>query len=376
MIPLNRNLTPLKRSGIRAFTNLARQTPGCAMLTLGEPDLDTPQPIKDAAWEALQHNQTHYAPNQGTVDLCRAAADYETARGMACEPSQVLITAGATEALFTALLGILNPGDEVIIPTPAFSLYETITLIAGAVPVALHTEQDGFQITADSLAAVMSDKTKAIILNSPNNPTGVVYTREAMDAVKAAILGKPIYLLCDNVYCNLIYGPCPDLTLDADLAPQRFLIQSFSKTYAMTGWRAGYLVGPQEVMDRLLLLHAAVLAAVPTFVQAACVTALETDPLPTREIYRQRRDYICSRLDEIGLAYTVPQGAFYVFPDISRFGIGSEEFCRRMITEAKLAAVPGVCFGSEGYIRLSFCYSMEELETAMDRMGGFIDSLR
>lgn len=375
MIPLNSNLSALQRSGIRVFTNLAKETPGCVMLTIGEPDFDTPEAIKEAAWAALRDNRTHYAPNLGLESLRNAAAAFETKRGLACAPSQVLVTVGATGALFTALLGILNPGEEVIIPTPAFSLYETITTIAGGKPVPLDISKHNFQLTKEALSSVISEKTKAIVLNSPNNPTGVVLSGESLAAVKEAVRGKPIFVICDNVYNQLCDGACPDLSLDEEMKDQVLMCQSFSKPYAMTGWRVGYLVGPQDVMDRLLLLSAAQIAAVPTFLQDACVTALESDVAPMREVYRRRRAFVCRRLREMGLTFPEPKGAFYVFADISRFGLSSAEFCTRMIREAKVAAVPGSCFGAEGYIRLSYCTGDEELEKGMDRMAEFVAKL-
>ena len=375
MIPLNQNLNSLRRSPIRLFTNLARETPGCAMLTIGEPDFDTPEAIKAAAWNALQHNQTHYAPNQGTPALRAAVAAYETERGNRVSPEQVLITIGACHALFTALLGILNPGEEIVVPTPGFMLYETIATVAGAKAVPLDVSKTGFQITREALEAVITPKTKAIILNSPCNPTGVVFSRESLAYVKQAVLGKPIFVIVDNVYNQLSYVPCPDLSLDPELREQLILCQSFSKPYAMTGWRVGYLTCPEYVMDRLLLLSAAEITAVPTFVQEAAVTALKTDPAPMREAYRRRRDYMCRRLGEMGLSFPTPEGAFYLFPDISKYGIPSAEFCTRMIREGKVAAVPGSCFGADGHIRLSYCYADAELETALNRMEAFLNTL-
>ena len=376
MIPLNQNLNGLKRSAIRVFTNLAKETPGCVMLTIGEPDFDTPEAIKAAAVAALGSNKTHYAPNQGTPALRNAVAEYETRRGNATTAEQVLITIGACHGLFTALFGILNPGEEIIVPTPGFGLYETIATIAGAKTVPLDITKTGFQIDADALNAAITPKTKAIILNSPCNPTGVVFSQESMANVKAAVLGKPIFVICDNVYNQLSYGTSvPDLSLDKDLKDQLILCQSFSKPYAMTGWRVGYLTCPDYVMDRLLLLSAAEITAVPTFLQDAAVTALSTDPAPMREIYRKRRDYVCRRLREMGLSFPEPEGAFYVFVDISRFGMDSATFCTRMIREAGVAAVPGSCFGAEGYLRLSYCCSDETLEKGLDRLEQFIQNL-
>ncbi len=375
MISLNDNLSPLQRSGIRRYTNLAKEVPGCVMLTIGEPDFDTPQAIKDAAQASLGQNRTHYAPNQGVGELISAIAAYETRRGMACTPEQVLITAGATGALFTALLGVLNPGDEVIIPTPAFPLYETIVTVAGGKPVLLDTKKDNFQLTKAALDGAVTEKTKAIVLNSPNNPTGAVLNEASLAAVKEKVLDKDIYLVCDNVYQGLSKEILPDLSRDADLQQQLFLCQSFSKPYAMTGWRVGYLIGPEAVMARLLLLHAAEVASIPTFLQDACITALGTDVAPMIETYRHRREYVCRRLTEMGLTFPNPEGAFYVFPDISRFGLSDEDFCTRLIRQAHVAAVPGSCFACPGHIRISYCCGEDALSLGLDRLERFLKSL-
>lgn len=375
MIPLNRNLAALKRSQIRVYTNLARQTPDCAMLTIGEPDFDTPEPIREAAIRALQNHQTHYAPNQGTAQLREAVAEFETARGHRTAPEEVLITIGACQGLFTALLGILNPGDEVIVPTPGFVLYESIAAVAGAKVVPLDLTKTGFQIEEAALNAVITPKTKAIVINSPHNPTGVVFHEQSMDCVRRAVLGKPIFVVCDNVYQQLSYGPCPDLSLQEQLHDQLILCQSFSKPYAMTGWRVGYVTAPEYVMERLLLLSAAQITAVATFVQQAAAEALKTDPAPMRETYRRRRDYVCARLNQMGLSFPEPEGAFYVFVDISKFGLDSQSFCTRMIQEGKVAAVPGACFGADGYIRISYCYDDSELKKGLDRMEAFVATL-
>ena len=376
MIPLNSNLTALKRSQIRTYTNLARETPDCAMLTIGEPDFDTPEAIKAAAVGALEAGQTHYAPNQGTAKLRKAIAEYETGRGNPVTENQVLVTVGACQALFTAFLGILNPGEEVIVPTPGFTLYESLIQIAGAKMVPLDLTQTGFQIDADALKAAITPKTKAILINSPNNPTGTVLNEQSLAAVKEAVLGKPIFVISDNVYHQLVSGDCPDLSLDHELKDQLILCQSFSKPYAMTGWRIGYLTAPDYVMDRLLLLSAATITAVPTFLQEAAVEALRTDSSAMVEAYARRREYVCGRLRGMAIPFPEPEGAFYVFPNISEFGLPSEEFCTRMIREAKAAAVPGTCFGAEGYIRLSYCYAEEELKRGLDRMEYFVKKLR
>ena len=375
MMPGNKNLETLTRSGIRVFTNLAKATPDCRMLTIGEPDLPTPEPIKLAAMKALEENQTHYAPNQGTLPLRTAIAAFETARGRTTTPEEVLVTVGATQALYTALTGILNPGDQVIIPTPAFSLYDTITTAAGAESVFLDVSKTDFQITSQGLTDCLTEKTRAIVLNSPCNPTGAILNRESLDAVKEVLKDRDMYLICDNVYNQLVYGPCEDLSLDEELKDKTILCQSFSKPYAMTGWRVGYLVCPETLLERLLLLSAAEIAAVPTFLQDAAQTALQQDVAPTQALYRRRRDYVCARLTQMGLPYPHPQGAFYVFPSIQKYGIPSWDFCLRMIKEAGLAAVPGTCFGCEGYIRLSYCYSDQDLTESLNRLERFIGQL-
>ena len=375
MIPLNHNLNSLKRSQIRVFTNLAKATPGCAMLTIGEPDLDTPGEIKQAAVDALYNNQTHYAPNQGTAALREAIAQAETRRGNTVKPEQVLVTIGACQALFTALLGILNPGEEIVVPTPGFGLYETIATIAGAKTVPLDVTKTNFQITEEGLAEVITEKTKAIIINSPCNPTGVIFNQGSLSAVKKAVLGRPIFVICDNVYHDLSYGDCPDISCDPELRDQMILCQSFSKPWAMTGWRIGYLTCPEYVMDRLLLLSAATITAVPTFLQEAAITALKTPVGPMRAVYEKRRDYVTGRLKAMGLSFPEPEGAFYVFVNIAQFGLDSSTFCTRMIQEGRLAAVPGGCFGADDYIRLSYCYSDEELKTGLDRLEAFIATL-
>ena len=244
-----------------------------------------------------------------------------------------------------------------------------------AEPVFLDVSGTDFQITEEALSACLTERTRAIVLNSPCNPTGVILHKKSLDTVARAVLGKNIYLICDNVYNQLVYAPCGDLTRREELRPQTILCQSFSKPYAMTGWRVGYLVCPEELLSRLLLLSAAEIAAVPTFIQAAAETALTVDTEPMRQIYEKRRNYVCRCLDAMGLAYPKPEGAFYVFADISRFGIPSWTFCERMIREAGLAAVPGTCFGTEGYIRLSYCYSDRELEESLDRLEGFLKRL-
>ena len=373
---MNQNLDRMKPSGIRRFTALARSTPGCKMLTIGEPDFDTPAPIREAAATAMASGLTHYAPNKGTDSLRTAIAAYETKRGMACTSDNILVTIGATGALNTALTGLLNPGDEVIIPIPAFPLYESISVAAGAEPVFLDLKKTNFQIEKAALEAVISEKTRAIVLNSPNNPTGCVLSWESLNIVAELAVEHDFFILCDNVYAALSSEVLPDLTLVPALRERVILCQSFSKPWAMTGWRIGWLAATAELIDRFTLLQAAQIASVPTFLQKAAETALQVDPSDMAAVYRKRREYVCKRLDSMGLTYPKPEGAFYVFPDISRFGLDSEAFCTRLIDRGGLAAVPGSCFGGEGHIRLSYCYSDDELKESLDRLERFIGTLK
>ena len=241
--------------------------------------------------------------------------------------------------------------------------------------VFLDLQKSDFQIDKAALEAVISPKTRAIVLNSPNNPTGCVLNWDSLNIVAELAQEHDFYILCDNVYAALSSEPVPDLTLRPDLRERVILCQSFSKPWAMTGWRLGWLAAPAELIDKFTLLQAAQIASVPTFGQKAAETALNVDVADMAYGYRKRREYVLARLDAMGLTYPRPEGAFYVFPDISRFGMDSETFCIRLIEEGGLAAVPGSCFGVEGHIRLSYCYSDEELRESLDRLEKFIRSL-
>ena len=375
---LNTALYGASHSAIRQYTALAAQTPGCIGLTLGEPDFDTPTVVRDAAHASLENHETHYIANNGAYALREKIAAFEREKhGLDYAADEVIVTAGATGALFTALFGILNPGDEVIIPTPAFVLYAEIVKLCRGVPVFLDTSSDGFQIRAERLNACVTGKTKAILLNSPNNPTGCVLDSESLQAVRAAVEGKPIFVLCDDVYRQLVYTDTYHSFAEfRELKKQILLVQSFSKPYAMTGWRVGYLMADAAIRERLELIHQFSVVSTPAPFQNACAAALDCDVSDFLETYRKRRRYVLDRLAEIGLPVTLPEGAFYVFPSIAHFGLTSSEFCTRMIREGKLAATPGSCFGGEGHIRLSYCYSDEILAEGMDRLQRFVESFK
>ena len=374
---LNQAVFSLKRSAIREFSRMAKETPGCIALTLGEPDFDTPLPVREQAKISLDNHETHYIENNGSAELRLAIAQYESRKhGFECTQDQVIVTAGATEALFVSLLGTINPGDEVIIPTPAFVLYEEIVKLCRGTVVHMDTAPDGFQITAENLARCITERTKAIVLNSPNNPTGAVLDEKSLENVREAVSGRSIFVICDDVYRELVYTDgYHSFTEFSDLREQIILVQSFSKPWAMTGWRVGYLIALPEIKERLELVHQFMVVSTPAPFQKAAIRALEYDPVELKETYRRRRAYMLSRLQEMGLEVPEPQGAFYMFPSITRFGIDSATFCRRMIAEAGLAATPGFCFGAEGYIRLTYCYSDEQLKEGLDRLESFIRKL-
>ena len=375
---LNEALYGAKRSAIREFSELAGRTPGCVALTLGEPDFATPQPICSAVTDALTAGQTHYIDNNGTRALREAVARFEQEKnGMDYTPDEVILTAGATEALFIALFGILNPGDEVIVPTPAFVLYEQIIGLCRGRYVPYDTAPDGFQLNAKRLESLITPRTKAILLNSPNNPTGCIYNLQSLKDVHDTVQGRDIFVICDDVYRQLDYtGSYHSFAEFRNLRQQILLVQSFSKPYAMTGWRMGYLLSDASIKERLALLHQFMVVSTPAPFQTACIRALDCDITPMLEIYRTRRDYVLRRLQQMQLPACSPDGAFYVFPSIQEFGLSSSEFCVRMIREAGLAATPGSCFGAEGYIRLTYCYGNDQLHEGLDRLERFICMLR
>ena len=364
-------------SGIREFTYLVRATPGAVGFTIGEPDLDTPDPIKEAAKAALDANDTHYPPGNGYPATLEAISAYEArAHGLHYGPDEIILTDGATEALFVSFATILNPGDEVIIPTPAFGLYESIVRLQRGLPVALPTEKNAYQIDPAALRAAITPRTKAVILTSPNNPTGCIYTKETLDAVHEVLREAQVFVLCDDVYRELVYsGEYHSFSEYQDMRDRIIVIQSFSKPYAMTGWRLGYLMADAPLRERLQVFHQYCVTSAPAFLQAGCVKALETDVAPVRALFKRRRDYMYGRLTEMGWPCQEPEGAFYIFVDISQWSMDSRAFARRMLAEAGVGVIPGVFFGTEGYIRLSYCYSDAELKEGLDRMERFIKTL-
>ncbi len=375
---LNRNLLSLDPHDPQRFVTLAKDTEDCLLLTLSEPDFGISDVVRTNIPKSLEIGRTHYVPTTGDDSIRVAIADFER-RTMNLDYShdEVITTVGGTEALFLALQGTLNPGDEVIIPRPAIDLYENITRLSGATPVFLDTTEDSYQIQGEKLNALVTDKTKAIVLNSPNNPTGTILTAESLQAVRDAVAGKPIFVICDDVYNRVVYeGTCPSFAATyPELKEQTLVVQSFSNSYAMAGFRMGYLLGAKAVIEKLSFLHTATVNSVVAFNQDAAINAIHSDIMGMVWAYDSRRKFMEEKLTALGLDYVAPQGAFYIFPSIQKFGMDSETFCTRLIQEAKVAVLPGSCYGAEGYVRISYSAPMGNLRAAMVRFENFIKSL-
>lgn len=376
-LTLNQAVMGEEISGIRRFTSLVQETPGACALTIGEPDQNTPENIKEAAKAALDANDTHYPPNSGYSYVLEAISKFEEANhGLHYAPEEIVLTIGATEGLYIALNTVLNPGDEVIIPTPSFSLYASITRLCRGVPVNLPTEKNHFQIDAQQLKAAITEKTKAIVLNSPNNPSGCIYTKETLDAIHDLLVDKPIFVLCDDVYRSLIYtDQYHSFSEYQDMRDRIIVVNSFSKPYAMTGWRLGYCMAAAPIRERMQILHQYTVTSAPAFLQPACVEALESDVSEMRDRFNRRRNYVYQRLVNMGLDVQEPEGAFYMFIHIEKYGMDSLSFCEKMLKEGLVGLIPGCYFDCEGYMRLSYCYSDEDLKEGLDRIERFIKTL-
>lgn len=374
---LNTSLVRLKSSGIRRINALAAQHPGCIALALGEPEFDTPQEIRDEVTRALQRGETHYPPNNGTPFLRGAISEYMSAQGFDYAPDNVIVTDGATEALHATLLAMLEPNDEVIIPTPAFGLYESIVRVNHAFPVFLDTARADFQIDEDALRDRVTPATKAIVICSPNNPTGCIFNAASLDAVARVAAETGIYVICDDVYNRLVYtGGYERFALrHPELREQTVVVDSFSKPWAMTGWRIGWLAADPSLAVQIAKAHQYMVSSAVSFEMPAAAAALSVDPTPMLETYRARRARVLAALEKMGLAVVEPAGAFYVFPSIKGTGLTSEQFCARAIEEAGVGLVPGSCFGSEGYVRLSYCVSDEDLDEGLRRLDRFVAGL-
>lgn len=373
---LNPAIVSMQPSGIRRIAEAARAVEGCISLTLGEPGFETPSPIREAAKRALDLGETHYPPNAGIPALREAIAAAEQAKyGTPLTAGNVLITCGSTEAIACAILAIIQPGDEVIVPTPAFGLYAQQLTIARGVYVPLHTAPHGFQLDADALERLITPRTKAILLNSPNNPTGVQYTQASIDAATALCLKHNLFLIFDAVYDRLSYLDTVPMPSFAALGERLILCNAFSKPYAMTGWRIGYCIAQEAILRELTKVHAALTVGVSTFSQVGCIDIFSVPTDAMREAYRENRDLVCARLTEMGMDVIRPDGAFYAFPSIARYGMDDEAFVMRLLHEQRVAVVPGDCFGTPGYIRLSYCTDRDTLAEGLSRLAQFLHTL-
>ncbi|GAA0368226.1 aminotransferase [Alkalibacterium iburiense] len=374
---LNNRVIQSEPSAIRYFNDFALEQGATHFLTLGEPDFPTPDPIKQALAKSLEENQTHYAPSQGLLSLRKAISQFEEMHSQTYySPDEILITAGSTEAISTALSTILNPSDEVIVLNPAFSLYRQLIEIEGATCVTIDTSSTHFQVTEKMIEEKVTSKTKAIILTSPNNPTGTILNEDSLKAVQQCVLKHGFFVLCDDVYKQLVFEEAPSMSTQfEDIKEYIIVCQSFSKPYAMTGWRIGYLMADERFIKEALKVHQYRLTCVTTFIQEATIAALACPIDYMVESYRERRDYMYDRLVKMGLEVELPEGAFYMFPSIKKYGLSSWEFCEQFVLKEKVALIPGSCFEADDFIRLSYCVSLKTIEESMDRLENFLKAL-
>lgn len=374
---LNRRLVSNPPSGIRRIGQIARTIPGCIALTIGEPDFDAPASIRSRIAEAIAGGDTHYPPNAGyDAWLCEIAAHLNSRYVCDYARDEILCTVGSTQALASALFAILNPGDEVIVFTPCFGLYKPQIEMAGGICVEMDIAQNGFRVTPDALRTHITPRTRAILFASPNNPNGEVLSRASLDAVREAALSHDLFVIADSVYDRIVFDEAfPTLMGDAALRDRMIYVSGLSKSHAMTGVRVGYAAADAPVMAQMRKAHSFLVVSVPGCIQRGCMGAFEEDLTPMVSAYKARRDYVYDRLTKMGLDVRLPGGAFYIFPDVRRFGMTSEAFCDRLMHEGKLALIPGECFACPGYVRISYCYDMAQLEEGMNRLEAFIASL-
>ena len=375
----------LKPSGIRRFFDIANEMEGVIALGVGEPDFKTPYSVRQAAIQNLQHGQTRYTANAGLSELRRAISDYLKRKfDLAYDKKdEILVTVGGSEAIDLAIRAFLNPGDEVLIPEPCFVCYSPIVTLTSGVPVSIQTrEEDEFRLTPEQLEAAITPKTKMLVLPYPNNPTGAVMRREHLEAIAEVIRRHDIIVLSDEIYAELTYnGRHVSIASLPGMKERTIVVNGFSKTYAMTGWRLGYAAGPAAAIKQMTKLHQYAIMCAPTTSQYAAIVALdhcEENIRQMREEYNTRRRFVVDAFNKMGLHTFEPEGAFYVFPCIKSTGLGSEEFCERLLYEKKVAVVPGNAFGDsgEGFIRVSYSYSVQHLNAALRRIAEFLQELK
>ncbi len=374
----------LKPSGIRKFFDIVSEMPDAISLGVGEPDFDTPWHIREEGIYSLEKGRTFYTSNAGLkelkVEICRylkrrVHLDYDP-------DHEVLVTVGGSEAIDIAMRAILNPGDEVLIPQPSYVSYEPCCILADGAPVIVELkEENQFRLKPEQLLAAITDRTKILVMPFPNNPTGAIMEREDLEAIAKVLIEKDIFVLSDEIYSELTYGQDHvSIASIPGMKERTLVINGFSKSYAMTGWRLGYAAGPADLIAEMIKIHQYAIMCAPTTSQYAAVEAMrygDGDVAKMREAYDGRRRFLLHAIREMGLPCFEARGAFYVFPNISRFGMSSEDFATQLLQEEKVAVVPGTAFGDcgEGFIRISYAYSLENLKEALGRVAHFVNRL-
>ena len=382
---LSKTVVDIKPSGIRKFFDMLSEMEDVISLTVGQPDFITPWHIRESAIESLEKGKTYYTSNAGMGDLRNEIARYLKRRFNLdyCAKNEVVVTVGGSEAIDIAMRTILEPGDEVILPVPSFVCYEPIAKMIGANVVHIDTKlENKFKVTPEEIKNAITPKTKMLILPFPNNPTGAILTREELEAIAEVIRDTNICVLSDEIYAELTYGKRHVSIAEIDGMRERTVIASgFSKAYAMTGWRLGYICAPKELAVQMLKIHQYAIMCAPTMSQFAAIEALKNgdeDVEMMRAEYNRRRVFILEGLRKIGIECFEPEGAFYIYPNIAPFGLSSEEFCERLLYEQKCAIVPGTAFGEsgEGFARISYAYSVKHLKEALTKIEAFVKSLK
>ncbi|EJF02059.1 aminotransferase class I/II-fold pyridoxal phosphate-dependent enzyme [Liquorilactobacillus mali] len=383
---MKKELAMLQPSDIRSFDEFASKIPGIIKFTMGEPDFATPEHIKKAAIKSIEANQSHYAPSNGIPELLEAASHFLSAKyDQHYDPeNEIIVTNGATEAIYTALTSILNPGDKVIIPTPIFPLYIAITILNQATPIFVNTSKTGFKLTPEDLKATLKeqgDSVKAVVLNYPSNPTGVTYTQGELDGLADVLRNKPIFAICDEIYSEINYKG-QHASMVHSLREQTILLNGVSKSHAMTGWRIGVMCAPKEITAELGKVHQFTITTTSTMTQKAAAEAFANgfDDGPTmKKEYRKRRDYLLDKLVKLGFECAQPDGAFYLFAKIPEGLIQDDKkFIYDLAEKGKVAVISGSSFGpgGEGYIRISYAASMEDIVEAMKRLAVYVKENR
>lgn len=375
----------MRPSGIRKFFDLAADMPHCISLGVGEPDFKTPWSVRDAGIRSLELGRTKYTANSGLKELRGEICNYLQRRfDLHYKEENILVTVGGSEAIDLTIRAVVQPGDEVIIPEPCFVCYEPITQLTGGVPVHIATRaEDQFRLTADQLRAAITPRTKLLIFPYPNNPTGAVMSAAEMEEIAAVLRETNVLVLSDEIYSELTYGLDRHVSIASlpGMAERTIVVNGFSKSYAMTGWRLGWAMGPKELMRHICKIHQFGIMSAPTTAQFAGIEAIRTgddDIARMRDQYDLRRRYLLGELRSMGLDCFEPEGAFYIFPSIESTGLTSEEFCERLLHEQEVAVIPGSAFGAsgEGHVRISYSYSMKHLREACSRMRKFLENLK